>query len=89
VGRERRQPNPKTYSGRLAARLRELRDSKGWSIEDLQARLTRYGATVPTSTIYSYEVGKEAGGADLPWHLVPIVAKVYGYQTANGWLPST
>ena len=91
---ERRMPRPRsepdlsTYAGKVAARLRELRSKRGWSIEDLQTALSAEGYDVPVSTLYAYEKGKSRkAGADLPWRLVPAIAKVYGYSTDHGWLP--
>ena len=85
--RPKRKPDLSTYAGRVAARLRELRESKGWSIADVQQRLARRRHKIPASTLYAYERGKAGKGIDLPVDLIPVVAALYGYQTAAGWLP--
>ena len=124
MGRRRLEDNKTCYSGAVAARLRELRDSKNWSVEDLQNKIREVGVSyecpecgkshvgvrkssvvrcprydcnglpeayeleIPTRTIYAYESGKYKGvGADLPWDYLPVIAEVYGYSTATGWLP--
>lgn len=83
-----------TYADQIAARLRELRHEKGWSIQDFRLRLAQVagvtgedGEPIPQSTAYSYEHGRSGGGADLPTDLFPAIALLYGYATPFGWLP--
>lgn len=82
------------YGAMIAAKLRELRDSRDWSIDDFRDRLAEYGVTtkggdpIPTTTAYSYEQGKDNGGANIPVDLYPVIAAIYGYRTPFGWLPS-
>lgn len=78
VGRKRSEPDPKTYSGRVALRLRKLREERGWSVPRLQERLAASGKSVPVSSIYAYESGNDAGGADLPSDLYPVYAQAFG-----------
>lgn len=81
------------YGAMVAKRLRELRDDKGWSIDDFRDRLKMHGvcrpdgSPIPTATAYSYEQGKDNGGADLPMNMVPVIGKIYGYSSPHGWLP--
>ena len=78
-----------TYEGRVCARLKELRVSRGWTMEELRERLAAIGVNVPASTLYSYERGSaRSGGVDIPVRLFPAIARVYGYTTAGGWLPA-
>lgn len=87
AARPKVEPSPKTYSGRVAIRLRSLRESRGWSVKELQEHLKAAGQSVPTSTIYAYELGSVANGVDLSWDLVPVYSKAFGFKTANGVLP--
>lgn len=88
VGRKKtRNPDTEYYSGRIAARLSELRAAKGWTAEELAARLSAIGRDVPVSNLFAYEAGRKAGGTDLPTDLIPAIANVYGFSTASGWLP--
>ena len=87
MGRAKREPDLSTYSGRVAARIRELRSGKGWSVDDLHVRLKRRGVVIPVQTLYSYERGKDAGGANIPLDLIPVFGKLFGSDTPSGWLP--
>lgn len=78
VGRKRSEPDPETYSGRVALRLRRLREERGWSVKQLAAELAKVGKPVPVSTIYAYESGRNRGGADLPSDLYPAYAAAFG-----------
>jgi hypothetical protein len=82
---------PRTYAGRLAARLRNLRNDRGWKIETLAERLLAAGTVVPTSSIYAYELGSERSGKtkypDLPHNLFPAYAAAFGFKSVWGLLP--
>lgn len=76
------------YADRVAARLAALRRQRAWTMEQLQAALAQtLGRPLPKSTLYAYERGKNGGGVDLPLPLIPMIAAVFGYKTAAGWLP--
>lgn len=77
-----------TYPGRVSAKLRALREQRGWSVEQLQAALALHDAAIEIHTLYAYERGKARGGVDLPLRYIPAVAKAFGFKTANGWLPA-
>jgi hypothetical protein len=87
AARPKTEPSDENYSGRLAIRLRALREARGWSVADLQEHLKDAGRKVPVSTIYAYELGTAANGVDLPWDLVPVYSKAFGFKTASGVLP--
>lgn len=76
------------YGVTVAARLRELRQGRGWSMRELQARLETAGRRVPVATLYAYERGRSAGGVDLPLELIPLVAAVFDCPGPGDWLPS-
>ncbi len=89
--RPQREPDMTRYSGRVAAKLRELREAQGWSVIRACDRLETLGYVhskqnrrVPDSTMYAYERGVN----DLPLALIPYVARLYGYATATGWMPN-
>ena len=83
-----RDPDTSTYGGRVAARLRQLRLARGWSVAEICDRLGGLaGEPVKADTYRTYEKGTRAGGADLPVRLIPAVARAFGYATAHGWLP--
>jgi ribosome-binding protein aMBF1 (putative translation factor) len=84
----KKRPDPKTYSGRVALRLRALRESRGWSGKELKRRLKEAGKAIPLSTVYAYEAGSAAGGVDIPLALLPFYADVFGLKTPNGVLPA-
>lgn len=97
MGRKR-EPDTDYYSGRVAARLRELRRAKGWNSEELReqfaAAIKELGLdlTVPAeNSLRAYEIGRRGkrgrDAMDLPSDYYPVVAKIYGYATARGWLP--
>ena len=85
--RPKNEPDLTTYAGRVAARLRYLRERRNWTIADVQEMLADEGHQVPVSTLYAYERGKSGGGVDLPYHLIPVFAGLFGFKTAAGWLP--
>lgn len=61
VGRVARPPNPidtSTYSGRVAARVRELRAKKEWKIEDFWLRLRDIGLDRSMNTLRAWESGR-------------------------------
>ena len=78
VGRRRVEPNLKTYSGRLAARVRELRDQHGIEAVDLAAKVG-----VELHSIYAYETGRRA----IPTDLLPKLAKALKCESVADLLP--
>ena len=71
VGRKRKEPDLKRYSGRLAARLRSLRERSGKTAEEMADALD-----IPPSTYYAYENHNVA----MPTDLIPQAAKVLGVK---------
>jgi ribosome-binding protein aMBF1 (putative translation factor) len=80
--RQPREPDLKTYAGRVANKLRTMREDRGWSVEQTAEYLK-----IPASTLYAYERGKAGGGNDMPLNMIATVAEVFGFKTASGWLP--
>lgn len=67
--RERKQVDDSTYSGRLALRLRELRDKKKMSAEEVAAKLG-----VPVRSYYNWEQCRRS----IPYDLLPFIAEALG-----------
>lgn len=76
VGRRRTSPDTSTYTGRLAARLRKLREQRGKSVDEMHTSLTsrRIGLDISRKTYYAWE----AGSHDIPTHALPALAKALG-----------
>lgn len=77
VGRARVEPDISTFSGRVAARIRALRDKHGMSVEDLARKVG-----VGVQTIYGYETGKRKTDPDL----YPKIASAFGLSV-TAFLP--
>jgi len=65
------EPDARMYSGRLAARLRTLREKAGLSIEDMVS-LTG----IPQRTLYSWEAGFRMP----PYDTLPTLAEALGVK---------
>lgn len=82
-------PDVTTYSGRVAARLNELRTKNGLSVQELAELLRKEGHQVSLSAMYGYEVGRNGHGSagfDLPVDFYPAIAKIFG-MTVRSFLP--
>lgn len=67
-----------TYSGRVAARVRELRDAEGWTVADLCERVNRRLSAnglkeVGQSTVHGWDNGSRKIDPDL----YPLLAKIF------------
>ncbi len=76
-------PDASTYTGRLAARLRSLREEAGLSVEDLIAKLAKLDATVAKRTVYHWESGRH----EPPIYLLPKLSKIYKLKSPRDILP--
>lgn len=85
--RPRIAPDQSTYPGKVAESLYQLRTARKWTIDDVRRRLAEHDVAIPRSTLYAYERGRSGGGADLPLELVPVMAEIFGYKSATGWMP--
>lgn len=75
--------NEKTYLGRVATRLRALREDAGLSVEELSARLIAAGFQVKGSAIYAWEQGRSAPHVEV----LPVLAKLYRLSSPGEVLP--
>lgn len=78
VGRQRKPVDTSEYSGRMALRLRELREAKGLTPEELADKVG-----VDWRTIYTYESRKRKIDPDL----YPALAKALGCKSPSDFFP--
>lgn len=71
VGRRRTEPDTSTYSGRIAARLRMLREKAGKTVDEAARAIG-----VPPLKLYRWEAGSVAVDADA----FPALAVAYGIK---------
>lgn len=74
-----KEPDQNRYSGRVAARIRELRTALGITVEDLAAKLTKAGYDVKPPTLYHWENGTREPALDA----VPYLAKALKVSVAE------
>ncbi len=76
----------KTYSGRVSARLRELRESKKWLVDKLAAEINRHLTDslkpVAKSTVHGWDNGSRKVDQDY----IPAIASAFGLSV-RGFMP--
>ena len=65
-------------------RLRELRDARGMTVDDLLLKLNKQGVELSIWTLYKYEQGELQVGLDL----LPALAKALGCKSIAELLPT-
>lgn len=65
-------PDKSTYSGRFAARVRQLRKASGMTVEDVSLALRKIGIKASTATVYHWENGRNEPSLDT----LPFLARV-------------
>ncbi len=83
AGRQRKEPDTSTYSGRLAARIRELRDRAGLSVEDAVELMEVAGFPVKARSWYYWESGSNSPPVDA----IPAIACTLKLKTVRALLP--
>lgn len=73
------EPNSTTYSGRLAVRIRELRDKKGWTTDEFAERLNRAGWETTPANVRHWENGTSRPNLDA----LPFIAEALGVKVRN------
>lgn len=69
-----------TYSGRIAARIRELREARGWTVKELANRINAAGGSnLANSTVHGWDNGSRSIDCDF----LPTVAKVFGLSVRS------
>ena len=79
VNRPHKTPDTSTYAGRLAERIRKLRERAGLSIGDAAKRITKAGYSISASGVYKWENGQ----AVIPATAFLSVASAYGCKPRN------
>lgn len=78
VGRKRSKVDSSTYAGKIAARLRELREAKGLTVAELSDK-----TGIGLMRLYSYESHKRKIDPDS----YPTLAKALGCKTVAEFFP--
>jgi ribosome-binding protein aMBF1 (putative translation factor) len=78
VGRKRHDPDTSTYSGRIADRVRSLRESKRLTVEALADK-----SGIGLKALYAYESGTRT----IPPDVYPALARALGCKTAADFFP--
>jgi len=68
-----------TYAGRIAARLGELRTDRGWSVEQMAAKITKAGYPVAVSSLYQWLNGR----IETQVNALPYIAKAFKLTVAE------
>ena len=78
AGRRRTDVDDSGYSGRIALRIRELREAKGLTVEQLAEKIG-----ISWQALYAYE----ARTRKLPPDLYPTIARALGCKLPNDFFP--
>lgn len=84
MGRPPKPPESDSYLGRVALRLKTLREAAGMEPEQAAKAITKAGYPVTESTVYRWEQGKTHPHLEA----LPAIAKAYG-MTARTVLPTS
>lgn len=71
MGRKKNQVSETTYSGRLAVRIRQIREAKGLDVPTVAKRMKAVGYRVSPPAVYSWENGTHIP----PLDALPYLAK--------------
>ena len=79
----KKQVDTSTYMGRIAVRLRMLREGAGLTVDELSAKLVAAGVQAKSRAVYAWEQGQN------PVHLaaLPVLAKLYKLKSPGDVLP--
>lgn len=83
----KRKIDTKRYSGRVAARMRALREERGWLVRELAVEINRLlppAKRVEASTVHGWDNGNRTIDPDL----YPTIARVFSLSIAE-FLPAT
>ena len=76
-------PDASTYSGRFAARLRQLREQTGMTGQEAVAAINAAGFQVKQTTYYNWESGR----SEPPLNAVPAIAQALGLKSVRVLFP--
>lgn len=57
MSRSQKDPDMDTYSGRVAARIRNLREEAGLTVEEVVTKMEKHGYQTTVQTFYKWENG--------------------------------
>lgn len=77
------QPDKSTYSGRFAARLRELREKRKLTVQEAAQLVRDSGHELTDRAFYNWESGKYFP----PTNALPAIAAAMGVKTVGGLFP--
>lgn len=78
-----KKPDESTYSGRVAAKLRAIRERAGLSVDQVVQSIRENGHDVPVSTYYKWESGMSKVHLDM----LPAIARALGRNNVHSILP--
>jgi hypothetical protein len=78
-----KEPDASTYNGRVAVRIRELRNKRGQAVDEFLQALEQQGLTVNRSLAYAWENGSKLIH---PNHY-PAIAAALGCRSVRAFLP--
>jgi transcriptional regulator with XRE-family HTH domain len=80
---KRKEPDMSTYSGRLAARLRYLRERAGLSVKQTVKQINARGYPITEIAYYAWEIGTR----QVNLNAIPALAATFGLKTCQGLFP--
>ena len=80
---KRKEPDLSTYAGRVAARLRQLREKAGLSVKETVEKINMAGYAITEMAYYSWENGNR----QINLNAIPALAKTLGLKTCQGLFP--
>lgn len=78
------EPDDSEYLGRVAKRLKELRERAGLDADEAASAITRAGYQVKSSSVYRWERGE----TQPHFSALPAIAKAYRLSTCRLVLPN-
>lgn len=71
MARQQKDPDMETYSGRVSAKIRSMREKAGLTVEDVVKKMQKNGYSVSVPTFYKWESGERKFNLDA----IPAFAK--------------
>lgn len=78
-----KEPDTKTFNGRVAKRLRALRHKRKLSVDAFMAELVKHGVDVNRSLVYAWENGSKL----IHPNNYPAISRALGCKSVKAFLP--